>query len=306
VNLSEATAYLVGIGVAVNVQTKSRRVLVTGLMAAGLALSHLPVWGQAQTQPVVTLEQPDANRTREELHRLLERYPPTLKHVLALDPALMGNQAYLAPYPGLSAFLTAHPEVARNPVYYVGEGPREERRDPRNAGLEMWQDTLAGLAVATGAGMAIAVIVWLIRTLVDYRRWSRLAKVQTDVHTKLLDRFTANEDLLAYIKSPAGSKFLESSPIKLDAAPRSMGAPLGRILWSLQGGLVLFAGGIGLMFVSGRVFNEAAQPLNAMGILALALGAGFMISAIISYVISQRLGLIETAAPKSQPESSIL
>ena len=138
-----------------------------------------------------------------------------------------------------------------------------------------------------------ALLVWLIRTIIDYRRWSRLAKVQTDAHTKFLDRFTANEDLLAYIQSPAGSKFLESSPIKLDAGPRSVGAPLGRILWSVQGGLVLVAGGIGLEVVSGRVADEAAQPLHVLGVLGIALGLGFVISAIISFVISQRLGLIE-------------
>jgi hypothetical protein len=139
-----------------------------------------------------------------------------------------------------------------------------------------------------------------VRSLVDYRRWNRLAKVQTDFHTKILDRFTANNDLLTYIQSPAGSKFLQSTPIMLDAAPRSMGAPLGRILWSLQGGIVLMAGGFGLEAVSGRVGEDAAQPLHALGVLGIALGMGFVASAIISFVISQRLGLVEpmkTEAP---------
>ena len=161
----------------------------------------------------------------------------------------------------------------------------------------MWKDVLSGLAVFAGFGMGIGLLVWLIRTLVDYRRWNRLAKVQTDAHTKLLDRFTANNDLLAYIQSPAGSKFLESTPIMLDAAPRSVGAPLGRILWSVQGGVVLMAGGIGLQVVSGRVADDASQPLHALGVLGIALGLGFVVSAIVSYFISQRLGLIEPASP---------
>ena len=108
--------------------------------------------------------------------------------------------------------------------------------------MEIWRQVLDGLAAFGGFGMAIALLAWLIRILVDYRRWKALAKVQTDVHTKILDRFTANDDVLAYIQSPAGSKFLQSSPILLDAAPRSVGAPLGRILWSVQGGVVLIAG----------------------------------------------------------------
>jgi hypothetical protein len=146
--------------------------------------------------------------------------------------------------------------------------------------------------------MAIGLLVWLIRTFIDYRRWSRLAKVQTDVHSKILDRFNANEDLLAYIQSPAGSKFLESSPIKLDAGPRSVGAPLARILWAVQGGVVLVAGGIGLHVISGQAGDDAAQPLHALGVLAIALGLGFLFSAALSFVISQRLGLIETPPPQ--------
>jgi hypothetical protein len=286
-----------------------------GVWAAGLAVTCLgvlvpsPGWGQAPkagavpvpVQAVVSLEQPDAQRTREELSRLLGRYPPTLRHVLALDPTLLGNAAYLAPYPALAGFLSAHPEIARNPLFYVGEDPPQPR-DNTSRAYDMWRDILGGLAAFTAVGMAIGLIAWLIRTLIDYRRWSRLSKVQTDVHTKLLDRFTANDDLRAYIQSAAGSKFLESSPIKLDAGPKTLGAPLGRILWSLQGGLVMMAGGVGLQVVGGRVAYEAGQPLHALGVIAVALGVGFVISAIISYVISRRLGLIEPTPPAPQAE----
>lgn len=282
--------------------TRIRRVLGAGMLAACIgALQPSPGWAQAaksaaavqpQTGPIV--EQPDAQRTREELSALLERYPPALRSVLALDPSLLGNQPYLAMYPALVSFLNAHPEIARNPSFYLGGGPGGRlNQDRAEQILNMWRDVLGGLAVFAGMGMAIGLLVWLIRMLVDYRRWSRLAKVQTDVHTKLLDRFTANDDLLAYMQSPAGAKFLESSPITLDAAPRSVGAPLGRILWSVQGGVVLMAGGIGLLVVSGRVAGDASQPLHALGVLGIALGLGFVISAIISFVISQRLGLIE-------------
>jgi hypothetical protein len=264
----------------------------------GLLLPSLG-WAQAshQSPTVVTVEQPDAQRTKDELSQLLERYPPALRHVLALDPALLDNQAYLVPYPALVSFLNAHPEIARNPSYFIPEnsGPRfPQDHDARV--MDIWREVLDGLAAFGGFGMAIALLVWLIRTLVDYRRWKALAKVQTDVHTKILDRFTANEDMLAYIQSPAGSKFLESSPILLDAAPRSVGAPLSRILWSVQGGVVLVAGGIGLYVVSARLSEDASQPLHALGVLGIALGVGFVVSAIISFVISQRLGLIEPAS----------
>ena len=283
---------------------------MVGMLAACIGvLQPSPGWAQAAkssaqpapAQSIVTLEQPDAERTKEEMERMFQHYPPMLRNVLQLDPTLLGNPAYLAPYPGLASFLSAHPEIARNPAFYIGEPPRPAR-DSRSQTIDMWKEVYASCGIFAGFLLATGLLVWLIRTFVDYRRWNRLAKVQTDVHTKILDRFTANEDLLAYIQSPAGSKFLESSPIKLDAAPKSLGAPLGRILWSLQGGMVLMAGGIGLQAVGARVRDEAAHPLQALGVLAIALGIGFVASAIISYVISKRLGLIEPppVAPRSE------
>ncbi len=258
---------------------------------------------KSQSPAVLTVEQPDAPRTRDELTRLLEHYPPALRNVLALDPGLASDQSYLAPYPGLISFLNAHPEITRDPSFYFGEGVFPQRHeDPNGRAIGLWESVLGGLAALTAFGMGLSLIVWLIRTLVDYKRWSRLAKVQTDAHTKILDRLTANEDLLSYIQSPAGAKFLESSPILLDAGPRSMGAPLGRILLSIQAGVVLMAGGIGLQTVSARTTDPSATPLHALGILAIALGAGFLVSAIISFVISQRLGLIEPATHTARPE----
>ena len=270
--------------------------------ALGLATLALGIgWAQTPAKTLLTLDQPDAQRVKEELSTLLDHYPPSLRGVLAFDPNVLGNQAYLASYPALASFVQAHPEVARNPAFYIGDAPPPHfRQDASTQIMDMWRQVLDGLGVFAGFAMGIGLLVWLIRTLADYKRWSRLAKVQTEAHTKLLDRFTANEDLLAYVQSPAGSRFLQSAPIALDAAPRSMGAPMSRILWSVQGGVVLIAGGIGMTIVSGRVSEPASQSLQALGILGIALGIGFAISAVVSYLISQRLGLLEPPSPAAR------
>jgi hypothetical protein len=121
--------------------------------------------------------------------------------------------------------------------------------------------------------------------------------VQADVHTKLLDRLTTNEDLLTYIQSPAGRRFLESAPITMDQEARVTTAPVGRIIWSLQAGLVLAALGAGFWFVQHNVSAEAAEGFFIIGILALSLGIGFTASALLAYVVSTRLGLVPK--PKS-------
>jgi hypothetical protein len=279
-----------------------RKLFRLGLLAASLiSLFSLNGYAQTANPAVAPAEQPDAERTKNDLSQLLDHYPPSLRNVLALDPGLLTNQSYLTPYPALAAFLTAHPEIIHNPSFYIS--PNVARPHTEQL-LDFWRDILAGFGLFLGFCTAAGLIIWLIRTLVDYRRWNRLTKVQTDAHTKLLDRFASNEDLLAYIQSPAGAKFLESSPISLEASPRNVSAPLGRILWSLQAGLVVAAVGIGLDIVSNRITEDAVQPLRALGVLGVALGIGFVISAVVSYLISRRLGLIETPTARSTVASA--
>jgi hypothetical protein len=267
-----------------------KRALWLGMLFASAGWTQAVKNNPTPPAGLLTVEQPDAQRTQQELTNLLQHYPPTLRGVLALDPSLLSNQSYLAPYPALASFLSAHPEIARNPSFYIGEaGPRHIESDVPTRLEEIVTD----LSVLAGFSLAICLIAWLIRTLIDYRRWNRLTNVQIDVHSKLMDRFTSNEDLLAYIHSPAGAKFLESAPITLDAGPRSMTQPMGRILWTVQGGVVLVAAGIGLEVVSGRIRYEVGLPLHALGVLGIALGLGLVTSAIISFVISRRLGLME-------------
>jgi len=162
----------------------------------------------------------------------------------------------------------------------------------------MWRDVMEGLAAGAVFFTVTGLLAWAVRALVDYRRWLRLSKIQTEVHSKLLDRFTANNDLLAYIQTPAGRRFLESAPIPVDVGPRAISAPFGRILWSVQVGLVLAFGGLGLQYgISGIVTEDIAQPLLVIGVLAVALGIGFVLSAIVAYTLSRRLGLFEPAPP---------
>jgi hypothetical protein len=75
-------------------------------------------------------------------------------------------------------------------------------------------------------------------------------------------------------------------------------------MWSLQAGLVLVAAGIGLMVASQTIVDrDAADPLHIFGVLAIALGAGFAVSAAVSYLLSQKLGLLEQAPQKRPVET---
>jgi hypothetical protein len=270
--------------------------LAIALWPATPALAQRTTASAPAPFPVQSVEQPDAERVRQEFADLLQHYPPSVRHVLREDPSLMTQQQYLATYPALVAFLNQHPEIPKNPSFYIGGAQNDDRRTPADRTFDMWRDFVQGLVIFAGFGMAIGLLTWLIRTFIDYRRWSRLSKMQAEVHTRLLDRFNTNEELMAYIATPAGSRFLSSAPISLDTgtASRSMGAPLSRIMFSLQAGLVLAAAGVGLMLASQTVSQiEAAEPLHILGLISIALGVGFAVSAAASFLISKKLGLLE-------------
>src|SRR5947199_9570295 len=91
------------------------------LAATTAAWAQAPKSGPSQPNTILTVEQPDAQRTKDEFSSLLDRYPPSLRGVLTLDPNLLANDSYLAPYPALVSYLSAHPEIARNPAFYAGE-----------------------------------------------------------------------------------------------------------------------------------------------------------------------------------------
>ncbi|PYR58125.1 MAG: hypothetical protein DMF91_17885 [Acidobacteria bacterium] len=208
----------------------------------------------------------------------------------------------------LATFLAQHPEVAHNPGYFVGEyRDNQWQNDPRRQVIQLMEGVLAGLAVLTGFVTLVGVVGWLLKSLIDYRRWLRLSKVQTEAHSKLLDRLTSNEDLLAYIQSSPGRRFLESAPIPIDPTTRPISAPVGRILWSVQAGLVVAMGGLGLLYVSHEIpigtpaYSDLSLPLFVMGIVAVALGGGFVLSAVVAYAISHRLGLFD--APPLTPHA---
>lgn len=252
--------------------------------------------------PPAPVESANAEQVRNRLDDLLRQYPPSLGRVLAMDPTLLDNEAYLQPYPELATFLAAHPEVKHNPSFFLSNFTENSfrgggyRLTPQDRALDMWNRAIEGFTIGAVILTIASGLFWLIRSLIEHRRWSRLSKIQTDVHNKLLDRFTSNEDLLAYIQTPAGRKFLESAPIALDS-PRALSAPVGRILWSAQAGAVLTVLGLGFEVVAANAVEEISGPVAAMGYVVIALGMGFLVSAVLAYLLSRRFGLMAGDVP---------
>lgn len=270
------------------------------LMAGGAALSaqtpiqpptpQPPVAQQVQVQ--IPYQPMDAGQVREQLQEILRMYPPGVGEVLRHDSSLLERTDYLAPYPNLVLFLQQHPEIQRNPQFYFGGYNYYERnrREPMAPEVEALGVLLGGLGGFLGVAAFIGVLTWLVKSVIQHRRWLRASRVQAEVHAKIMDRMTNNEELLAYIQSPAGRRFLESTPLPEADAPRS-GAPVGPIIWSMMAGIVLATAGVGFRLSAGSISDEAANAFNVVGTIIVALGTGFVLSAVMAYLVSSRLGL---------------
>lgn len=126
-------------------------------------------------------------------------------------------------------------------------------------------------------------IVWVIST--NVRRRQSTEKLAA-LHGKLLDRCANSDELLRYLESDAGRRFLESATVESSN-------PASRILGAIQAGLIFaLVGGAGLLVRQGTMDMDGRQVLLALSSAALAIGIGFLISAFISYVLTKSWGLL--------------
>src|SRR5262249_22328531 len=203
----------------------------------------------------------------------------------------------------LAKFLQNHPEIVRNPEFYLfanlnapGKQGRRLRIDDqrvffevRDQNRELARDFMDFFVPFLVFVFMLTGVLWVLRVLLENRRWSRLFRAQNDMQNKLLDRFGTSEEFLTYMRGDAGKRFFES--ISVPSVRTCSSNPLGRILWPWKVCTVLTMAGIGLIWVRGSV-PEVAAPLLVFGVLALTLGIGFVISAGLSLLLARHFGML--------------
>ena len=279
-------------------------VLAVVMYAPGVVRAQAP----AQDQTVAAPASPqDLGATQQRLMQLL-RVTPTLANVVSSDPSLLADQQYVTKTnPELAAFLVQHPEIGRNPSFWLFSELRSPQqrnyevlepkrgfmppRDARTEGLDRVMNNVAPMIVMV---VLLCALAWVIRTLVESRRWTRVFTLQSEVHGKLIDRFATNQELLGYMETDAGRRFLEAAPIVTQAESRRMPNLVSRMVATLQVGLVLMLLGAGLITLRGAV-GDAGTTMLVLGVIAFMPGLGLIISAGILWLLGKRLNLVETA-----------
>ncbi|MCL5671053.1 MAG: hypothetical protein M1423_07140 [Acidobacteria bacterium] len=138
----------------------------------------------------------------------------------------------------------------------------------------------------------IVAIFWLIFSMV---RRVKLARMQSELHSKLIDKIGSSPESLAYLNTEAGKQLVASMGID---QPRR--EPYSRILSSVQAGVILVLVGF-VLVILGLTFANTKEGFCILGDLAVALGAGFLISAWISYRLSKKFGLLDRERAAENP-----
>ncbi|MFL6280171.1 MAG: hypothetical protein ACJ731_08675, partial [Vicinamibacterales bacterium] len=127
-----------------------------------LALTHsAAAAGVQQAESPQTSQEATAEQTREQLERILEKYPPAVGRVLKLDPSLMTNQAYMAPYPLLSSYLAQHQEIIRDPGYFLERVNSPTYFDAKWRQRQEFYGVLAGVAAFVAFLVLTGMLVWV-------------------------------------------------------------------------------------------------------------------------------------------------
>lgn len=294
--------------------SKFPRIWISMLCLAAAMAAPAPVFAAVQTRAVTrsAAVAPDAappaetdpGYTQEQLLKLL-RVTPTLADVVANDPSLLADQEYVGKTnPELAAFLQQHPEVARNPGFYLfsdlrrpghrsyevmspKSGFEEHHRDERSQ-LDIFMNNLAPLVAMF---FFCGALIWLIKLILQNKRWKLTFKLHSEVHTRLIDKMGTSQEMLAYMDTEAGRRFLEAAPIATEIDSARVPNVVSKVMTTLQVGVVMTLLGIGLLLVRNYT-GDAATGVLVLGVLVLMPGIGCIVSAWLSWAIAQRLGLM--------------
>lgn len=136
------------------------------------------------------------------------------------------------------------------------------------------------------APVFFGTFAFVVYTISNNIRRAHASRAVADLHSKLLDKCAASQDLVGYMDSAAGRRFLESAGMESSQ-------PWSRILNAMQSGFVLsLVGAAGLVVRTMDQSTDTSEFLLISGAVALATGVGFLISAAMSFVLSKSWGLL--------------
>jgi hypothetical protein len=120
-------------------------------------------------------------------------------------------------------------------------------------------------------------------------RLTKVGRAQAEAQARLLDKLGSSQELAAFLQTDVGRKLLESGP-----PPEPRRDPVRRIFADVQAGMMLFLLGVAFYIasVAHSPFHGARVAFLTGAVVFGALGAGLLVSAVVTYVLSKQWGLL--------------
>jgi hypothetical protein len=148
-----------------------------------------------------------------------------------------------------------------------------------------------------GVTIVICLTIVIISFLKSLKQKASL-QTKTELYSRIIDKFWASPDFFAFLQSEEGRNFIEEDITR-------SASPLSKILLSIQIGVILILFGAGLLALANiwdsTLGGDLFIILTVTGTIGAMVGAGFIISSVISYKLSKRWGLL-TEKEKSPTE----
>lgn len=132
---------------------------------------------------------------------------------------------------------------------------------------------------------AIVIIGTLVWGILEWRK----SRHRYELQKTLLEKFSAVPELNDFLKSQGGNKFLDFLTV-------SGIGPKEKLLASISKGVIFSLLGLAFLFIGPFLGGEAAEikGVQALGVVSMAIGIGFLVSTFISYKLSKKWGIIGT------------
>jgi hypothetical protein len=142
----------------------------------------------------------------------------------------------------------------------------------------------------------IYMLAAVITGVLESRRRAMAIRARSDLLNRILDKFGSSRDFIELSESPGGKRLLEA----LGSEPNGAAE---KILSAVQRGIVLTVLGIGLLFLSLTLRENAVEVLfRIFGAFSLALGVGYLVSSALSYRMARSIGLLPPRGAKALSE----
>jgi ABC-type Fe3+ transport system permease subunit len=155
-------------------------------------------------------------------------------------------------------------------------------------------------------GIAPIVVIicatWLVSIIIRALKQRANQKNRVDLYSRMLDKFGASPEFMAYLQSDDGLKFIEEAAVET-----AVSSPMNKILTSIQIGVIASLLGIGLLILA-IIFDTSRGGdllivLNVAGVVGLMVGVGLLISAGISYKLCKTWGLLDAKEKPQQAQN---